>query len=223
MSDPQKLALQHVKFHEDLKTVSYFFDLDGDERVISYGFHEDDAVRIGVRKTPRDTPLVELRAGRDSIRARTPEGEFVLERGKRVLPPTTDEPALWLVAQNWINNTTTAPDRLLEIAGTMLPAGSEVEVSGIKININWDDFWDFFSEDGCLSPGQTTSCTETDTAGNSHQIEFKCDCGTPFCTTQSFSSEVPVLVTDSSTGEVRHDNMTVTYTVCICWCMDFSM
>ena len=207
MKDPEKLVLKHVKFHRDLKTISYFFSLDSKDRVISYGFEEDDKVKIGVRKTPGGTPLIELLAAGDIVRARTRDGEFVLEKGKRVLPATTDELSMWLMAQDWINNSTTAPGRLLDMVGLQLPADNEVETSAFfglgNLIAKLKDITDWFGGGGddCLNPDQTTTCTETNIHGAEEVVEFTCECGTPFCTVQSFTSEVPILVTDAETGE----------------------
>lgn len=239
MKDPESVTLKHVKFHSDLPAhsdltaISYFFSLDGKDRVISYSFeeaNEDNTVKIDVRETPQDAPLVEvlaplnLAAG-DSVRASTREGEFVLKRGEGGLPAATDGLSVWLLAQNWVINSTTAPDRIWDIAVELVlaPEGAQILTTPFNVNINWDDFWDFFGNGSdCINPNQSTSCTETNAAGASITVPFSCDCGTPFCTNQRFSTDVPVLVTDASTGESHYESYTVYYTMCVCWCMELS-
>jgi hypothetical protein len=230
MKDPENLVLKHVKFHRDLKTITYFFRLDSKDRSISYSFEEDDKVKIGVRETSEGVPFIELLAAHDNVRARTRDGEFVLDKGKRVLPATTDEPSIWLLAQDWINNSTTTPGRLLDMVIEQLPADSEVETSAflglgnlialLKDLFGW--LWPG-GDDDCLNPDQWTTCTETNIQGEETEVKFTCDCGTPFCTNQAFTAEVPILVTDESTGEQHADSMIVTYTVCVCWCQVIEM
>jgi hypothetical protein len=167
--DQEKLALKHVKFHSGLRKFSYFFNLDGQDRVISYNFGRDDKVKIVAQETTQGAPLVELIVASDSVRIRTREGEFVLNKGTKV-PETTDKRSLLLLAQNWMSGTT-APDHLLNITRELLPPDRELEgtISPIKVNINWGDLWDLFFDE-CFPAGDDESCTYTTPEGKEKNI-----------------------------------------------------
>jgi hypothetical protein len=219
--DQEKLALKHVKFHSGLRKFSYFFNLDGQDRVvISYNFGRDDKVKIVAQETTQGAPLVELIVASDSVRIRTREGEFVLKKGTKV-PETTDKRSLLLLAQNWMSGTT-APDHLLNIARELLPPDRELEgtISPIKVNINWGDLWDLFLTNA--SPQGTTKVALIRPLRGKKKIYIhKCDCGIAMCTVSFLTQSIPVIVKTPS-GELLSTKTDVSYSICVCWCMEVS-
>jgi hypothetical protein len=217
--DQKMLALKHVKFHRGLRKFSYFFDLNGKDRVISYKFGEGDKVKIAAREAPQGAPLVELIVARDSLRIRTREGESVLKKGTKV-PETTDKLSLWLLAQDWMSGTT-APENLLNIASELLPPDCEVEGSlfPIKVNINWDDLWDT-AFGRCFPEGDEAACNYTTPKGEEQTYIHRCACGVAMCTNSFITQDVPTAQKEPVTGELTPGITTISYSICVCVCME---
>jgi hypothetical protein len=232
MNDPQSVTLKQVTFHDDLKTLSYQFMLDGQSRTVSYRFDGNKSVDVDVREKSGGEPFIQLRATSAGIRARTPEGEFKLTRRKPVLPPSTDQLSVWLLAQDFVKNTSTAPrpmlDRFLAAWSAANGAGGAKQASS-----RWGDVlgvpgavWDtiqlldwLFGDGDCLNPNQQTQCTETDANGQDTTITFQCECGMPICNQSGVAVNVTVIVTDSSTGEQHIETETVMTYICFCYCI----
>ena len=229
MLEPQSVALEHIKFHDDEMRVSYSFSVDGEDRVLSYDVGDVDALKAEVRPTLDGNPLIELFANRRGVRARTSEGEFTLRKGTQVLPPATDERSVWLLAQNFLTNTTTSPQAHLARVAASLPADRKVAFgrrqageSSARLFPWVGEIWDWFMEDDCLSPNQSTDCTEQDQTGKINTVHFTCDCGIPICTNVTMTVDVPIMIFDLSTGTWTAGTETVTYTVCFCYCIEMS-
>jgi hypothetical protein len=235
MKDPQSVALVRTDFPKDLKTVSYWFKLDGKDRIITYHRKDADTLDIDVRETHQGVPTIELRSTKNRFQARTPDGEFTLERGKKILPATTDELSVWLVVQNYFDDIAIGARALLIRAAKTLGPNTILafdkqnqELSSGKQEAKFGDFlWkpfdkiiEWFGGGGdCLSPGQETTCTGEDENNNPVVYTCKCDCGTPICTTQSHSYTVPTLIYNTDTGAWEAGETIVTVVVCLCWCM----
>ena len=230
MNDPRKVTLNRVTFHTDSQAVSYQFTLDGQQRVVTYRFAEGGAARIDVRQKVGGDPFIELRATRNGIQARTPDGEFALSRRKRVLPASTDQASIWLLAQDFVKNTTTAPGAILDRAWEVWSAQNDPVDEVVSGNVGWPgalwaliQLWEWLGgSGGCLNPDQETQCTETDAQGNDKTIDFKCDCGTPICNQSTTSVDTLVAVTDSTTGEIRIETVPVVVVQCFCYCIEMT-
>jgi hypothetical protein len=233
MKDPRQIILNQVKFHEDLETISYDYTLDDQRRIVSYRFDGDRSVRVGVREKASGAPFIELRASRDGIRARTPEGEIKLVKGEWVLPPATDEPSVWLLVQDPVKNPTLTPvllyDRFWESPRPPgSPDGEESSawtgtVTGLPGSI-WAliQLWEWLggSSGDCLNPGQETQCTEVDVDGNPSVVTFRCDCGMPFCNEVSIPISVQVTLVDESGNVLGTENQIRETVQCACYCME---
>ena len=217
---------------EDGKTISYQFTLDGQRRIVSYHFDGDTSVRMGVREQPGGAPFIQLLATRGGIRARTPEGEFTLVRGKWVLPPSTDRRSVWLLAQDVAKNATLTPvvlhDRFWDARRP--PDGPDEEVQessswgptivGVP-GMLWSLYkiWEWLGGEDCLNPNQRTQCTETDVAGKETVVTFTCECGSPMCNQTAIPVDVAVAVVDAS-GNISTETQTRTIVVCNCYCLE---
>jgi hypothetical protein len=232
LRDPRNVTLDRVTFHEDHRTLSYRFTLDGEDRIISYRSEGEGDARVGVRDKMGGEPIIQLLAGRGGVRARTRAGEFKLTNGKLLLPPDTDWRWLWLLVQNPLANLSLAPHRIYNQAlNVRVPGRDEPEPESFA---SWGGFvdilgglfdpWGWFGGgEDCLDPGKEAECTETDAEGNSSQITFKCDCGTPMCNAVTTTVDMPAIVTDSSTGETSVGTVQRTITMCACFCMELTI
>lgn len=226
MKDPQEFALEHVKFHEDGKAISYQFKLDGESRIATYRHDGDDRMIVDLQTKPRSRSLIQLVVTQDNARARTPEGEYLLSKKGRVLPKSTDQRSLWIITQHFIENLTTRPQALADRALQELESQDETGTTrsllldGIGFVADmitiWQWLWGWFDED-CLAPNQKTICYQDQPDGSEEPIEFVCPCGTPICLEQQMTTEIPIVVRleDGST-ETRSE--TVYYSQCVCYC-----
>jgi hypothetical protein len=224
--EPREYSLQRIVFHDNAPSVSYEFSVDGQQRILSYDLSDLNLVKADVRAAAGQPPLLSMIARPTDVRLRTVDGEFPLHKGAVSVPVTTDSRSFWLLGQNFLNNSTTAPQVHLDMVAALLPENTKLRLkhgadsSASKLNpFSWvPNIFDWFSDD-CLSPDNSTECTEQDETGKVNTVTFTCDCGIPICTNMTMTVDVPVMIFDSSTGTFHAGTETKTYTVCVCTCM----
>ena len=230
-SDQKNIKLERIEFQKDLKAISYWFKSNNKQRILTYRVGANNSVTSDVKETPTGRPFVQLFTARAGVRARTPEGEYTLIKGKRVLPSTTDALSVWLLAQNFPGKSTTAPRAIYDRAFAQLVkdmkgkgqsedtlrsssrGGAILETIGFVL-------WDLLVED-CTSSTQSASCEQTDASGGSSTVTISCECATPMCNKQTSTAQVPVLVLSNGTYEIRQQTVVVTF--CICTCLTTSL
>ena len=234
LRDPRRITLDRVTFHDDLKTISYHFTLDGEQRIVAYHSEREGRGRVGVQEKAGSEPIIQVQASRNGMRARTRQGEFQLVKGRLVLPPETDWRSLWLLAQNPLSNSSLTPKRIYtEVLDGWVHAPGEPEpdsaAGSASMGIALDligllfDLYDHLGGGNCLNPNQQTQCTETDVSGNDTVITFECPCGQPICNQITTSVSVQVVTTDPDTGERETTTEQRPITVCACYCMEISI
>ncbi len=233
----KKLNLERIVFHENEKSLSYSFMLEGDRRIVTFEFSKAERVVITVRKKIRERPLLQVLIEKGSILARTPDGEFQLRKEQRVLPDNTDRASLWIVAQNLLDNPTLRPDVIMDWINQDLVSKNEEQSSTTETHTatSWVpivgvpgaiwagiSIFEYFSGGDCLNPDQKADCQETDPSGSVSTVQFQCECGTPICQTTAFTVDVPVVVVNKTTGDQESSIETLSYTKCICYCIELS-
>jgi len=120
---PRTFSLERIVFHDSVVRISYHFSLDGQDRVVVYDLVDRDHITAEVRPAPGQPPLLWMNARPSAVRIRTAEGEFPVGKGARI-PSSTDARALWVLAQNFLNNSTTIPQLHLDQVAELLSSPS---------------------------------------------------------------------------------------------------
>lgn len=229
-------VLEKVTIDPAARSVTYKTNVGNARRTLSYTMASKQQVDVAIKDAQGET-LFSAQVTDKGIKGQAGGTPFRSLQGEPVdLPPESDSKALWLFKQDLLGDPMIGVVALEEefdpaLFGPGSGTGSQPEanmglahklITGLAATTGlWD--WIFGGgSDNCLNPNQTTTCTEEAPDGAESTIIFECDCGTPMCSSQAFSVDVPLIIVDETTGEQHTETITQTFTKCVCYCLEMN-